>query len=333
MKKYLILKGCAGLGNRLITLTNAIEYAKKTNRILYVDWSDGQFAPIGENAFYKYFKLRDVEHIKSLEEIEDIYRLSVFPSMFRGNNINKPLYEYYFTGNSKVLNKLSPILPKRGRFTNIICHWRPLGEGEDLLPLSSDLKSVIAVMKNDYFSFGGNLSYRIKEGIVIFADYRPAFSGDVFSRNLQLNDFSKELVYKHYNNLINDEKIIGVHVRSTDKQPHSTIESLFEKINSFAPQNYSIFLSTDNSVIEGKFRDKYKSIIKLNKTLPKLDGQGLHQYAKASNNSSIINKLFQESLIDMWLLSKCEYLIAQEGSSFSFISSQLKQQPEKTIYW
>jgi len=44
MEKYLVLKGCAGLGNRLITLLKAIQYCKKTGRRLYVDWADGMFA-------------------------------------------------------------------------------------------------------------------------------------------------------------------------------------------------------------------------------------------------------------------------------------------------
>lgn len=41
--KYIVLKACAGLGNRLVTLSNAIDYSLKNNRTLYVDWSDGLF--------------------------------------------------------------------------------------------------------------------------------------------------------------------------------------------------------------------------------------------------------------------------------------------------
>ena len=40
MQKYLVLKGIAGLGNRLCTLANAIGYAQKTGRILLVDEGD-----------------------------------------------------------------------------------------------------------------------------------------------------------------------------------------------------------------------------------------------------------------------------------------------------
>ena len=40
-QKYLILKGCAGLGNRIFSILNAISYSKKTGRKLIIDWSDG----------------------------------------------------------------------------------------------------------------------------------------------------------------------------------------------------------------------------------------------------------------------------------------------------
>ena len=77
--KFLILKGCAGLGNRLITLCNAIEYSQKSNRTLLVDWSDGQFGVKGDNIFYKYFCLKEIQHIQSIEEIIDFHNLSYYP--------------------------------------------------------------------------------------------------------------------------------------------------------------------------------------------------------------------------------------------------------------
>lgn len=56
--KYLVLKGCAGLGNRFITLMKAINYAKVSGRTLYVDWSDGMFGALGKNAFSEYFDIK-----------------------------------------------------------------------------------------------------------------------------------------------------------------------------------------------------------------------------------------------------------------------------------
>lgn len=58
MQKRIVIKGFAGLGNRLRTIASGIEYAQKTNRKVIIDWSDGMFAEEGINAFDKYFILK-----------------------------------------------------------------------------------------------------------------------------------------------------------------------------------------------------------------------------------------------------------------------------------
>ena len=63
MKKIVLLKGCAGLGNRLFTLVNAAEYANQTNRTLIVDWNDGLYYPMDYNFFSDFFKLKNIEYI------------------------------------------------------------------------------------------------------------------------------------------------------------------------------------------------------------------------------------------------------------------------------
>ena len=50
-KRFVLLKGCAGLGNRLITATAASVYAKDTGRKIHIDWNDGQISRIGENSY------------------------------------------------------------------------------------------------------------------------------------------------------------------------------------------------------------------------------------------------------------------------------------------
>lgn len=52
--KHLLIKGLAGFGNRLLTLSAAIEYAKKTNRKIIVDWCDNMYAQKGKTPFTKY---------------------------------------------------------------------------------------------------------------------------------------------------------------------------------------------------------------------------------------------------------------------------------------
>ena len=50
-KKYLLVKGTAGLGNRLLFLLSALLYARLTERLLVVDWCDQTYSDDGTNAF------------------------------------------------------------------------------------------------------------------------------------------------------------------------------------------------------------------------------------------------------------------------------------------
>jgi len=71
--KYLLVKGCAGLGNRIFTLLCAIEYAKKTNRKLIIDWGDGGYFHSNYNFFSDYFELDSVVY-DAPKNLEDFYQ-------------------------------------------------------------------------------------------------------------------------------------------------------------------------------------------------------------------------------------------------------------------
>ena len=53
--RFLIIKGCAGIGNRLLTIKDGILYAAKNNLTIYVDWSDGWHLNEGHNSFYEFY--------------------------------------------------------------------------------------------------------------------------------------------------------------------------------------------------------------------------------------------------------------------------------------
>ena len=44
MSKYLLVKGAAGLGNRVFALVTAILYAKLSDRTIAIDWRDSQYS-------------------------------------------------------------------------------------------------------------------------------------------------------------------------------------------------------------------------------------------------------------------------------------------------
>ena len=42
-KRYLLVKGIAGLGNRILSVLNGILYARLSDRLLFVDWRDPDY--------------------------------------------------------------------------------------------------------------------------------------------------------------------------------------------------------------------------------------------------------------------------------------------------
>ena len=78
--KYLIVKGASGFGDRLQSLKMCIEYAKKHNLQIYVDWSDPIWSHNGES-FYTYFKLVNVPVLNSIDDIPQ--DATVFPSVWK----------------------------------------------------------------------------------------------------------------------------------------------------------------------------------------------------------------------------------------------------------
>ena len=89
--KYLILKGCAGLGNRLFTIFSALSYCELSNRKLFIDWSDGQFGNKNKNVFRDYFFIDHPLYIEKLpldiNQTNDIY-----PKLWIGN-LSKSIYD------------------------------------------------------------------------------------------------------------------------------------------------------------------------------------------------------------------------------------------------
>ena len=58
--RYLVVKGKAGMGNRLLSLTHAVVYALITKRTIIVDWSDYTYSHSGEDVFDEFFVLNGV---------------------------------------------------------------------------------------------------------------------------------------------------------------------------------------------------------------------------------------------------------------------------------
>ncbi|MGZ3861843.1 MAG: nodulation protein NodZ [Bacteroidia bacterium] len=328
--KYLVLKGCAGLGNRLYTVCSAIEYSKKTNRTLFVDWSDGQFAGRGVNAFNECFELEAVNTVLSAGPIK-AGELTYYPAVWKGQ-IDKGIYDLYFVTETEKINAIPYKALPKGRMKMLKRYWQFIDDDNKSLK-NRKVSHFKGIYGKNNFPFGSDLSGSLTEDVVIFADFSPVYSEQIFLKHVRLKKHIREKItsFSEKNKLA--QNTIGIHVRNTDKKPTQSIETLFSKIESLKLKKPQIFLATDNRFVIEQFETKYPGLISYPKFLPEQIKEGLHQYALYNNMEDISIQLFEDSIADMWLLSECEYLLYQSNSSFSIISKTLHVNKQKQFDW
>ena len=333
MSKYLIVKGCAGLGNRLYTLSSAMEYAGRSKRILIADWSDGQFGVKGENVFYKFFDLIEINHLKSYKEIKNYRSLTKYPGPL-GEMPDASVYDIFVLDSSKYLKRIIPsfILSRaKGRFSFVNEFWRHKKSPHDIAK-KSDLCTFCSVFDRSNIPAGSKYKNTIKTDVLFYVDFCPPANPD-FIKKIKLKEEHMKAVEKFANENKLDKNCIGVHIRSTDKKPGKNLEILFKKIKELNISGLKIFLATDNLMVEKEVKTNFSDVITYPKFLPEEQTEGLHQYALYHHKADLSETILKESIMDMFLLGKCEYLYYQGNSSFSAISGMLHKEPSKCFDW
>lgn len=335
-QRYLIVKGAAGLGNRLCSLANAIEYAKRTDRAIVVDWSDGLLGPRGTNAFPLYFELSGVDSA-SLEILSGSARSSSYPARW-GDHIEMSIWDLYrrrdvWLGNQTPVRQLFRRYFPRGRLRKLQRHWCPrewcdgqAGRFEQFPP--------VAMISKECFNVGGDLSFRLSEELVFHCDYCPSFNADLLRQCIRPSASVREWVdrFCHVHKLTIGA--VGVHIRMTDLSPTGPLTHAMELVRGISLPQPRVFLSTDSSLAEGWMRERIPDIVMIPKVpLRSPPGIGRHYYARDHGNSILYQTVARESVLDMILLSRCEYLICQANSSFSKVAAIFRNVPDKTFEW
>jgi len=185
--KHLIVKGGAGLGNRLITLSNAIEYAKKTSRILLVDWSDGQFGVKGKNVFYDYFCLNQINHTESIDSIfTGKTKLKCYPPVW-GESPFDSLYDLYVYYNSNYLQHIIPANVK-GSISKLRGCWRQKDIPDN--KNCRDWQALISVFKRNDITLGSMYRRKMNYDVVFFVDFCPKFYTETFRKHITIKTTS-----------------------------------------------------------------------------------------------------------------------------------------------
>src|SRR6476660_4408245 len=96
--KYVVVKGKAGLGNRMLSAMTGILYARLCGRRIVVDWSDLTYSNDGSNVFPRLFLLPDSD-----AKLPPGARESVYPPLWR-DRLDKSASEVVEEVNPKAHN-------------------------------------------------------------------------------------------------------------------------------------------------------------------------------------------------------------------------------------
>lgn len=309
--KFLIVKGKAGMGNRILSALDGILYSHLTNRKLIVDWSDYTYSNDSSNAFSHFFT---IPQSSSLNEILNANNIkSISPAIWE-NNLDKSVNHVintYETGKNKQRDSLS-------KYTIDI---KNLHYTEDILVRCSFTGNIHGFRQNllNKGEFSNLMNLKDEEILK-----------KLIRENLDLNEDIKKRI-----NLFKDkyfkEHVIGVHVRYTDiktdldKYP-KIIKSILDKKDK--AKKVVIFLATDNKLVESYFCDKYgkNNVILTEKWYPQ-DSKYLHQNQECPDR--LENGI--QALVDMYLLAACNYLIYDGNSTFGFVAKLISDIPDSKV--
>jgi hypothetical protein len=302
MNGYVLVKGKAGLGNRMLSAMTGILYAMLSERNLVVDWSDSTYSDDGQNVFPKLFKVPNSETQLPISASE-----SVRPSLWKGR-LKQPAPE--------VIQEIDPAA-HRGSMAlrRFSFDLSKLDYGEKTLVTLSYTQLIPKLRRHfrGQFSWLGKMS---DEDIMRW----------LLREVLVLREDIMTKVESRWTKLAGGETMIGVHVRFTDLKTTlgSTYSAVDELIHSVP--NYKLLLATDNIGVQSAMIQRYKNVVTNEKWFPD-EGATMHLSERCPDR--LQNAI--DALIDMYTLAKCQYLVFASSSTFSYISSLISTMPRSNI--
>ncbi len=303
--RYLLVKGKAGLRNRLLCTLSSILYADLTGRKLCIDWTDKLFYGLkGRNGFTELF---DAPQVHDAEPIWDSD--SVTPMIWRGN-LRRSVDEFMY---EREAGREDPDNCPRiaAKYTiNIGCLNYPeqvavrWAWSDELWRLRPHLKGACAAWTE--------LS---DEEILRKLARRLVFAPVVLRRaeEFQRREFGQVTV--------------GMHIRYTDrKNSYAKYESIASRIMRNHPAA-SVFLATDNKAVEDDLRSRHPHLIATSKWYAP-PGTPLHRTRECPDAL----EREADALIEMYLLSRCDYLIYNSTSTYGVMARLFSQAPPERVW-
>lgn len=290
-EKVLLIKGKGGFGNRILAATTGLVLAELTGRRPVIDWRDGIFLPEGVNLYPLLFDAPEPCVPEAFDRETDVVpavwsnRLTewagqLIDSNFGGNHSSPFIYR------KLCLDLAHPETPAK-----VAVFW-------SYLPKFARLRARMA--------------------------RHPAFRGralkavmrEVLARHFTPNDRVRREVDRLFEG--RQRPVIGVHIRYTDmKVPLEPIERALEQLQMQMPDS-EIFLATDSAPVQDRIMARFANVFVIEKAVS-ADGGGLHRPGHDDAAKDTANPLreAENALIDLWALSRCDWLIHSSRSTFS----------------
>jgi len=287
--KYILVKSVDGLGSNIATLVDAMYLADMTGRKIIVDWRDRMYGMNGENYFNRLFKNRWTA------DLPEIFNesMSFYPRIWTKK----------FNDTFKNVYREAPRTEKPSlvRFS---------------LRMLQDKREDVIVMTNKLFIPDDILSLKMKR------DYVRRFE-PVNELKLRIDNFHPNVpIHPEVYSAVEKTRLIGVHYRHGNGElKNRRITDLYESYDEILKklikedENSLIFLCTDSKEVEEYFEARY-NCIKNNKLLLEKGEGCLHGNTKTGDLTAV----GKDALLDMYMLSKCDYLVYPNGSWFSRMS-------------
>jgi hypothetical protein len=289
--------GGGGIGDNIRSLIAGIDYARRSGRSIYVDWSDGMFGPEGINVFSDFFEILGLPTVSDLKDYGD--GEDVFPLIWKNNlhNSLKTLWtrqDYPAWDRNEVRSTFSFDQERLDYAELVLVMW----DFDGYFAAPQALLSARTLAQRHLSPAGG-----IKAEVDHFVATRLK------------------------------NPVIGIHVRETAEATAGgkalPVSLLTEKASKIASEAGSqcFFLCTDNQHRQEQIQQQFSNVIVRKKQMPPA-GESIH----LSEFGPTAFEKTRDALLDLLTLSRCDYIIYPAFSSFSMCATLLSATPVDRIY-
>lgn len=290
--RLVLVKAKGGMGNRLLCAVSGVLYAKLTQRDVLIDWTDATYSDDRSNVFNDYFSKPVVGQIDSPGDVAD----SVYPPVWQGHldqSMSEMLHRFDPDKHSslRIGRKYSVSPADIDRDEDVLVIW---SYSDRVWPMRHHLR------KLDGSARTKSVQQTLREALADHFELHPAIQKRV--------DEYRDANWKG--------PMIGLHLRCTDRM--SNVPRSLRHVRRLLKEypEAGLFVATDNRETLAMVQREFPRAITTEKWYPD-DGAAMHQ--NDSCPSRFENGV--EALIDMKLLSDCDFLVYPSRSTFSFVSA------------